>query len=77
MVVQLKQAPVMAIKPTGEEVELAAVVTAAAGTGTSWHAAPVTAVLPATSSPLPLIALFGLLALGGALSLGLVQKRIV
>jgi LPXTG-motif cell wall-anchored protein len=32
--------------------------------------------LPKTSSALPLIALFGLLALGGALGLGLVQKRI-
>ena len=49
-----------------------------AGRGTSAGRAPVTAaVLPATSSPLPLIALFGLLALGGALGLGLVQKRVV
>jgi hypothetical protein len=74
VVVQLKQAPIMAIKPTGEEVELAAVVTAPPAL--EMAAAPVTAVLPATSSPLPLIALFGLLALGGALSLGLLQKRI-
>jgi len=34
-------------------------------------------VLPTTSSPLPLIALFGLLALGGALGLSLLRKRIV
>ena len=74
MVVQLKQAPIMAIKPTGEEVELTAVVTAPPAL--EMAAAPATAVLPATSSPLPLIALFGLLALGGALSLGLLQKRI-
>jgi hypothetical protein len=39
-------------------------------------AAPLAAVLPATSSALPLIALFGLLALGGAFGLRLVQKRV-
>ena len=33
--------------------------------------------LPETASSLPLIALFGLLAMGGALALGLLQKRIV
>jgi LPXTG-motif cell wall-anchored protein len=32
-------------------------------------------VLPATASSLPLMALFGMLALAGALSLGLIQKR--
>jgi len=36
----------------------------------------VAAVLPATSSWLPLIALFGLLALGGAWALRSVQKHI-
>ena len=66
----------MAIKPTGEEVELAAVVTAPPALEMAPAATPVSDVLPATSSPLPLIALFGLLALGGALSLGLLQKRI-
>ena len=46
VVVQLKQAPVMAIKPTGEEVAVAEVVTASAGrssrgndAGTAGHAA--------------------------------------
>ena len=37
----------------------------------------VAALLPKTASPLPLIALFGLLALGGALALRLVQKRVL
>jgi len=76
VVVQLKQAPVMALQPTGEEVELAAVVTPPPALELQLDTA-VAAVLPATSSPLPLIALFGLLALGGALSLRLVQKRVL
>jgi hypothetical protein len=76
VVVQMKQAPIMAFQPTGEQVELAAVVTAPPAVELQPDAAPV-AVLPTTSSPLPLIGLFGLLALGGALGLGLVQRRIV
>ena len=80
-VVQLKQVPIMAIKPTGEEVQLAEVVTpppAAAETA----AAPVPpaaareTTLPATASNLPLMALFGLLALGGAWTIRLAQKRV-
>jgi LPXTG-motif cell wall-anchored protein len=35
----------------------------------------VATALPATGSSLPLMALFGMLALAGALSLGLIQKR--
>jgi len=69
VVATLKQAPVMAIKPTGEEVELAQVVTPpptqlAANT------------LPKTAGPLPLIGLLGLLALGGSWTLRLLQKRV-
>jgi hypothetical protein len=78
VVVQMKQAPVKALQPTGEEVELAAVVTAPPPMEMTPTAspAPAAAVLPATSSLLPIMALFGLLALGGALGLGLLQKRI-
>jgi hypothetical protein len=75
-VVQLKQVPVKALQPTGEEVELAAVVTPPPALELQADAAPV-ALLPATSSTLPLIALFGLLALGGALGLRMVQKRVL
>jgi hypothetical protein len=79
-VVQLAQAPVMAVKPTGESVEIATVVTPPPALELKPDLAPapvaVAAVLPATSSWLPLIALFGLLALGGAWALGLVQKRL-
>ena len=80
VVVQLKQAPVMAIQTHGRR----------GGTRRRWSprrrpqelvadAAPaqVAAVLPQTASSLPLIALFGLLALGGAWALRLVQKRIL
>lgn len=75
VVVELKKAPVMAVKPTGEDVELAAVVTPPPA-----EIAPVqvaAAELPHTASPMGLIALLGLLSLGGALALRLMQKRIV
>ena len=75
VVVQLKQAPVMAVKPTGEEVEVAQVV-APPPAEVAAVTAPAAAVLPATSSTLPLIALLGLLALGGAFVLRLAQKRV-
>jgi hypothetical protein len=79
VVVQMKQAPIMAIKPTGEEVAVAEVVTAPPALElqadiTPTHAAP--AELPQTAGWLPLIALFGMLALGATWGLGLVQKRI-
>jgi hypothetical protein len=76
VVAQMKQAPVKAYQPTGEQVELAAVVTPPPTVELQADAAPV-AMLPATSSPLPLIALFGLVALGGALGIRMVQKRVL
>ena len=80
VVVQLKQAPVMAIQPTGEEVAVATVVAPAPAVEVVPEPAPApvavvepTAVaaaeLPQTSSRLPLIALLGLLALGAGLAL--------
>lgn len=69
VIVQLRQIPVRAIQPTGEEVELAEVVT------TPPAETLVAAKLPATASNLPLIGMFGLLALFAALSLGLITKR--
>jgi hypothetical protein len=75
-VVQLKQAPVVAVKPTGEEVELAQAVTPPpAEAPVVAQAAPAT--LPATGSSLPLVALFGLLALGGAWTAKLAKKRVL
>jgi MYXO-CTERM domain-containing protein len=76
VVLQLKQAPIMAIKPTGEEVEMAEVVTAPPA---QVDAAPVSSdpkpTLPSTASSLPLMSALGLLALGGALALRMAQRR--
>jgi len=74
VVVLLEKAPVMAVQPTGEEVEIAQVVTPVPPVLLA-QAAPVAETLPATASSLPMVALFGMLALAGALTLGLIQKR--
>jgi len=76
VVVQLKQAPVRAIQPTGEEVELAQVVTPPPAVQTQAEIAE-TRSLPKTASPLPLIALFGLVFLGGALTLRFAERRVL
>jgi hypothetical protein len=79
-VLQLKQVAIMATKPTGEDVELAAVVTPPPAVELQPDTTPVTAAaqsLPATASSLPLIGLLGLLALGSAWMLRVAQKRVV
>src|ERR1700719_3109064 len=73
VVVELKKAPVMAIQPTGDEVEIAQVVTPPPAVEVA-QAEPAP-VLPATGSSMPLVALFGMLALAGGLTLSLIQKR--
>lgn len=65
VVAELKAAPVMAVTPRGNELQVAEVV------------APEPATLPATASNVPLIGLLGLVALGGALVLGITEKRLV
>ena len=79
VIAQLQAVPVMAYQPSGETVATAAVVDPppAAELTPDTTVAPLADVLPATSSSLPLIAMFGLLALGGALGLRLVQKRVL
>jgi len=77
---ELERAPVTAVRPTGEEVEIAQVVTPpppaeVAQVAAAPALAPAVEKLPTTASPLPLIALLGLLALGGALTLRVVEKR--
>ena len=69
VVAQLRVAPVQAIQPTGEEVELAQVVTPLPAELIA------SSTLPATASSLPLIALLGFLALGGAFALRAAEKR--
>jgi hypothetical protein len=75
-VVELHQAPVRAIRPTGEEVELAQVVTPPPAEEPVLIAQSRPETLPDTGSFLPLVGLFGLLALGGATVLRFAQKRI-
>ena len=72
----LKTAPIIAVKPTGEEVAVTEVVetppveVAAAET-------PSPATLPQTASHLPLVALIGLLSLGAWFGVSALSKRIV
>jgi LPXTG-motif cell wall-anchored protein len=77
VVVQMKQVPVMAYQPSGEQVAMADVVTPPPTMAPPPDAAPAAAAeLPHTSSSSPLMALFGVLALGAALGIGLLQKRL-
>ena len=73
----LKTAPVVAVKPTGEEVEVAEVVEPPP----AEPAAPVEVAaaksLPETASPLPLVALIGLLSLGAGFAISAFAKRAV
>jgi hypothetical protein len=77
----LATAPVVAVKPTGEEVAVTEVVqappveTAAAEPAVTEPAAAET--LPQTASRLPLVGLIGLLSLGAFTGLLILSKRIV
>jgi len=83
VVEELRRAPIMAVTPSGEEVQLAQVVTpppaaemqAAAASVDTQQMTPET-TLPATASTLPLIGLFGLVALGGAFAVRAMTKRV-
>jgi hypothetical protein len=78
VVVELKQAPIMAIKPTGEEVQLAEVVTPPPAETEVAETLPeqLPASLPKTASPMPLIGLLGLLSLGGAFAVRAAASRL-
>src|SRR5688500_499086 len=87
VVMELKQAPIMAVTPAGEEVQLAQVVTpppaaemaaevAAAPAAAAPAAAQPDQTLPATAGTLPIIGLFGLMALGGAFAVRAVAKHL-
>jgi hypothetical protein len=75
VVVALKRAPIMAVQPTGEQVELAAVVEAPPPTELAVATRPAMDSLPATGSSLPLIGMMGLMAIGAGLSL-MIEKRV-
>lgn len=70
----LQTAPVEAVAPTGEPVELAQVVEPPV---VEPAVAPVADPLPKTASSLPLIGLIGLLSLGAGLALSAVAKRVL
>jgi hypothetical protein len=78
LVAVLRQAPILAIQPSGQEVVLAEVVTAPpAEPEVAIVAAPVVETLPDTASDLPLIALCGWLALGAAFAVRSMRNRAV
>jgi hypothetical protein len=79
VVAELRTAPIMAIKPTGEEVQLAEVITPPpAIEETTQVAVDTTPVetLPATAGDLPLFGLLGLLSLGGGFAVRALAKRV-
>lgn len=62
---QMKQTPVKAVKPSGEEIEITEIVASA----------PVAVPLPKTGSILPLLGLIGLLSVVSSLALRMVARR--
>jgi hypothetical protein len=74
-VVALKEAPLTAVNPTGEEVEIAQVVTPPPVQTTDADTPQPIERLPQTASPLPLLGLIGLLSLGAGFALLVISKR--
>ena len=72
VIAELEQAPVTAVRPSGEEVEIAQAVTPPPAAETLVAQSTPAPELPKTASPLPLIAILGLFALGGGLTLRVV-----
>jgi LPXTG-motif cell wall-anchored protein len=77
VVVELRRAPIMAVQPTGEEVQVAQVVTPppAENLVADAPAPAAPAQLPNTGSSTPMIALGGLMTLIGALSIRSIRNR--
>jgi LPXTG-motif cell wall-anchored protein len=71
-VVALKEAPLTAVKPTGEEVEVAQVVEPPPAEVAAVHTPE---RLPQTASRVPLLALIGLASLGASFALWIFAKR--
>ena len=67
LVMEMRRAPIMAIKPTGEEVQLAEVVTPPPAQPEAAVASVPEKTLPATASPLPLIASARIAGIGRSL----------
>jgi hypothetical protein len=83
LVETLKVAPVVAVKPTGEEVAVAEVVqtppaeVASAATVPEPAPQPAQQALPQTASPVSLVALIGLVCLGAWFGLSVLSRRMV
>jgi len=73
----LATAPVIAVKPTGEEVAVTEVVETPPTEAAAVETPAAPAALPNTASPLPLVALVGLLSLGAWFGLSALSKRII
>ena len=73
----LATAPVVAVKPTGEEVAIAEVVEPPPAAAPAPVEVAAAKSLPETASPLPLVGLLGLLSLGAGFALSLIAKRVV
>ncbi|MGD0508946.1 MAG: hypothetical protein ABSA27_14180, partial [Terriglobales bacterium] len=73
----LKTAPVEAVAPTGEPIELAQVVEPPPVAAAEPVTVATAEALPQTASPLPLIALIGLLTIGAGFALSTFSKRAV
>jgi hypothetical protein len=71
----LKTAPIIAVKPTGEEVAVTEVVETPPTEVAAAETPAPAATLPKTASPLPLVGLIGLLSLGAGLTLWGFSKR--
>jgi hypothetical protein len=72
---ELKTAPVIAVKPTGEEVAVTEVVQTPPTEVAAAETPAPAATLPQTASTLPLVGLIGLLSLGAGLTLWSFSKR--
>jgi hypothetical protein len=71
----LVAAPVVAVKPTGEEVAVTEVVTPPPADPVAAETPAPAATLPATASHLPLVGLLGMLSLGVCFGLSVVSRR--
>jgi hypothetical protein len=71
-VIALKEAPIEAVKPTGEVVAVAEVVESP-----PVETAAMQSTLPKTASPLPLLGLIGFLSIAAGLGFSVISKRII
>jgi len=74
-VIALKEAPIEAVKPTGEAVAVTEVVEPPPVETAAVQSAEPSQSLPQTASPLPLVGLIGLLSIAAGFGLSAISKR--